>query len=718
MASQGINNAGEYFEAVRNPQSNQPEQITTQQINQRGSRLPERRIAPGETKPYPSEVKLSNDPFPKQKFGGEIHTVSKTPDQTMKRPLVHEINYQIENAQAKFQAIGEEPGNEALKLLTIPEKYVYGIFKGSRDLGSGVIQTTKQVIQEKNPFIIVENVGEGISQQTETIIKQVVTGDAPGLVQSGGEVTSQIYVGKGIGSIKAKWLGDINEAKISLLNQAATEPVTNPLFQTSTLFNDLGIKNINPQNIPEISTMPRPKIEGVKAEVTDPMAQYYLIPPEYTEIGKNFNPKEAIKPSDSFQANEIKPGNIIKELQPTDFESKLYYKMPGNKPPELQTRLDIKEAPTNNIIRSPEEIIELSRKSTQMKIGQDIGRKTDFFENPERKAAWQIEEALKKSKLAEELAYKEKLSKEAADRNNNLILSTQPALAVGMIIVQEIPKITDTLKSKYAIYKEGLKADDIIIREAPITSFKSPIITPIMTSTILNPTKTGSFGGSVTIIKQNPISRINTESNIKTINLSKTGTGIKTRLNQRQATSQKIIQEQAQAQIQEQTTAQTQTQKQTQATSQITTQKQILKQPTINTLKIGQVTPPTNKTPFPKMKSKQNNKEISNFNVKVRKKGIFQTVGREENIQQAINLGENIVKNTAAASFKLEENGKTITGFNPGRNFKQSKRETGVFIQERSNRINTAGEKREITRKGIFTNRIKNKQRRVNKWEF
>jgi hypothetical protein len=68
------------------------------------------------------------------------------------------------------------------------------------------------------------------------------------------------------------------------------------------------------------------------------------------------------------------------------------------------------------------------------------------------------------------------------------------------------------------------------------------------------------------------------------------------------------------------------------------------------------------------------------------------------------------VRSNASASFKVSGEGvsQRIRGMLPN-TFYASKREPGVFIQKASNRIGTAGEKVEITQKGILANRLKRK---------
>lgn len=93
------------------------------------------------------------------------------------------------------------------------------------------------------------------------------------------------------------------------------------------------------------------------------------------------------------------------------------------------------------------------------------------------------------------------------------------------------------------------------------------------------------------------------------------------------------------------------------------------------------------------------------YNIFVRRKGFFSPVGEKPSLSEAFKFGENIVEKTAAASFKIEAPGKqlvTAPTFLNRSKFRPSKRESGVFVELNKFRINTPGEKREITFKGIF----------------
>jgi len=127
------------------------------------------------------------------------------------------------------------------------------------------------------------------------------------------------------------------------------------------------------------------------------------------------------------------------------------------------------------------------------------------------------------------------------------------------------------------------------------------------------------------------------------------------------------------------------------------------------------VIPKTEIIPIPTLLfTKGNQKGKGLFNVLVRSKGEFKLVATLPTYQKAFNFGTGKVLNTASASFKIEPVNNKVPNKNSqflnSRVFYQSKREPGVVIQKREFRIGTAGEKREITYKGIQANINKRKK--------
>lgn len=105
------------------------------------------------------------------------------------------------------------------------------------------------------------------------------------------------------------------------------------------------------------------------------------------------------------------------------------------------------------------------------------------------------------------------------------------------------------------------------------------------------------------------------------------------------------------------------------------------------------------------------------FEVSVRRQGTFKRVATTDTLKDAFKVGRLKVENTAAASFKVNPIGNPESVSTPARRFLspkefyESKKEAGVFIQRREKRIKTAGEKREITYRGLFTQKSKKARR-------
>jgi len=126
-------------------------------------------------------------------------------------------------------------------------------------------------------------------------------------------------------------------------------------------------------------------------------------------------------------------------------------------------------------------------------------------------------------------------------------------------------------------------------------------------------------------------------------------------------------------------------------------------------------------TPNIRRPPKDNNSFNNDFNVLVRRQGTFRDVGQFGSLREAFIKGRGIVENTAGASFKVEDKeGRVQSGGLKflNNNFYASKREQGVFIEKRENRISTAGEKGEITFKGLFAIKTQSKTKTKNKGGF
>lgn len=100
------------------------------------------------------------------------------------------------------------------------------------------------------------------------------------------------------------------------------------------------------------------------------------------------------------------------------------------------------------------------------------------------------------------------------------------------------------------------------------------------------------------------------------------------------------------------------------------------------------------------------NKEGNMFSVDVRSKGKFSTVGEGLNLKDAIKLGKNLTGGSSARSFKIKtQAGKNLKGLNIGGDYYKK---GDVYIEKSSSAINTGGELKQITFKGIATQKRKN----------
>lgn len=114
---------------------------------------------------------------------------------------------------------------------------------------------------------------------------------------------------------------------------------------------------------------------------------------------------------------------------------------------------------------------------------------------------------------------------------------------------------------------------------------------------------------------------------------------------------------------------------------------------------------------------KQDTVNVSGFDVLVRRKGIFRRVSTQPTLKRAVAVGKTNIFSTAGASFKIvpREGGgvsREVRGLLSNK-FYESRREPGVFIQKRQFRISSPGEKREITYKGLLTQRARKKNKGV-----
>lgn len=278
--------------------------------------------------------------------------------------------------------------------------------------------------------------------------------------------------------------------------------------------------------------------------------------------------------------------------------------------------------------------------------------------------------------------------------------------SILITVEKEANKIIDQYKNKYATYRNS--PSTYPVNEIGNPS-KTKIVLPLNVDFRATPSqadKITNFQGLRTPAKTIPGNKlaleINTGNALATSSFSKARSTTRTETAQGQAQSQS----QAQSQIQALEISSVQAQS-------ITTKTKTRTETRTET--------PTSKNPNPfkpKKETKQTKNKPSTFLAEVRTRGKFETIAKTSSIGGAFQAALKKTRNTASASLRVREEstGETIDLNSLPSDFSKSQREQGVYIQKRSKRISTGGEKGEITLKGIFSN--KNKQRGKTKWGF
>lgn len=99
------------------------------------------------------------------------------------------------------------------------------------------------------------------------------------------------------------------------------------------------------------------------------------------------------------------------------------------------------------------------------------------------------------------------------------------------------------------------------------------------------------------------------------------------------------------------------------------------------------------------------------FSVEVRRKGEFQNIFTTKSKDIAFRVGAGEARGRAVASFRVKKEGRIIDPTRSFRGFTKSKREKGVLIEENKYRIDSPGEKGDITLLGIRSSKKKKKKK-------
>ena len=124
------------------------------------------------------------------------------------------------------------------------------------------------------------------------------------------------------------------------------------------------------------------------------------------------------------------------------------------------------------------------------------------------------------------------------------------------------------------------------------------------------------------------------------------------------------------------------------------------------------------RTGLPLISRKEKEEGLEQYKVSVRRRGLFRPIGIVRGAARAFLLGKKEVGRTAAASFKveplhgLEDLSRVAARILPRHIFRRSKVDRDIFVERREKRIKSPGEKREITRKGLWTLKQKGSKKR------
>jgi len=655
-----------------------------------------RTISPQETQPATKEINFKS-PFPEKKPYPNTISAAKPEPKIGKPelPWAVKVNKAIEEAQRKFMETAETPGNEPLILLTIPAKYAYGAITEARNIGSSAYEIGKEATKRdllglaQLPTDILAGTTEALAEQAGRTISAITSGNVPALSEEAGRITAIYGTSKAIGKVGGK----ITKGVIGKIEKATPDKITkitegsiNKEYEFSTTSYDIeGRKGrITPEEYRGASLKNEPATIQDEYSKTLPTGEkIYTGKTEGrgAEIQTQITPKPRVETTKEsiFAPEEYKPMEYFEYIKSLEKEGKTAL---IREQVQAQGQTTFNELQTKFTTITPEEVINEFRKGQGIKEAQ------------------------------------KKLASTTESGESVMLYTIEPMTAAYLQLYEYFSKnpIGGKLRTELEITKAGTLPEQNIAAQAKYMRVTIPILPPRMKITAKPKIKSATIQEPSIIPATKPTTSMITEPQIK-ISSSQTQAQEQTptsTIMMRSGQRQRIKPAQAQAQSQEQEQKQEQIILEQQ-------QEQITKpKPFIRTPAQKEPTIKETPTPFPRMRTREEQREGTPITIKIRRRGIFQQAGQEETIIEAKRKAENIVETTAAASYKLERRGRTILDLTPKKEFGKSKREPGVMIQKREFRISTPGEKTEITQKGIFASRQKSKRNkwRKAKWEF
>ena len=127
---------------------------------------------------------------------------------------------------------------------------------------------------------------------------------------------------------------------------------------------------------------------------------------------------------------------------------------------------------------------------------------------------------------------------------------------------------------------------------------------------------------------------------------------------------------------------------------------------------ITRTPPPPNIPRFSLTPSKDRIKTKSNYEVLIKRRGVFRKVGSFGSLKKAVTIGKRGVDFSSSASFKIKGPQVNRVDSFLGKKFRRSKKDSNIIVEKRRFRISTGGEKREITSIGLMTLRSSKKKKK------
>lgn len=638
--------------------------------SQKAQVFPSRTVAPGETTPREQEIRFEN-PFPEVKYGGVMQAAFVGPERPSNQSIIFEIDKSLAETKVNARYLPVEVGALSLAAADVGEGFLETTVKPAYSFITSPVETTKATAK----FIVdvaSNPIQAGVEAATLVVERPAYTLGLIGGVFVGGKVLEKVSPVKAKVEVDKNLPGLAKYKGLSISYPAANvENVLTIVYEPKKTRVARGVEVIE-------ADQPVKVFENLNPSINIERQTVFIESPAYSEFLKT------------------REGELYKQFQDVEIS----FTPPSNEKPLVSS----KTGRTINTFKQPVEpeggSIELAsgEKSLDARMrekGYQFNVKTGEYENT------------KSTVGSGRFSSSEEPSTDGGGGGGGM--ENPLDFTKGVDLQGEIFPDLSGRKQKLIL----IEPEQEIVTVRPFSQAPGEI--PVRAAA---PIRIVAYSyGKNEIIKTvtNPLkiesqSAMRQELQVKSqfmqsqtpATLSKESLSIQTQSKAKSVVasvqSQNIMQASAQAQAQSQAVAQA--------------QNQVSKVVNIQRVAIGssQVTPPVFARPVAKEPTKRKSKLVE---AQVRRKGIFQTVGTSTEASAAQFIGERVAENTAGASFRLKQDEQILQVKNRNPKFYESQREPGVVIQKNKFRINTPGEKAEITFLGQRTQQARRKVKNI-----